>query len=238
MMDIHMHLIPGVDDGAQSMGMALEMLKMAKEKGITHILCTPHSEVFRYSKEGGKIIFRRLADAAKRDFPEMKLYLGCEVFCEADRMDDVVEDIRSGRFPTMNGTQYVLLEFPMHVQFEDAVSCVKAVAEAGYKPVIAHAERYRYLRGSMELIEQFRKMGALIQINAYSLEDEKEDSIKDWARQLVTECKADFLGTDAHRTWHRPPEAKNGLKWLYENVERGYADAIAWKNASEYFDMY
>ncbi len=54
-----------------------------------------------------------------------------------------------------------------------------------------------------------------------------------WARKLVLEKKADFLGTDAHRTCHRPPSAERGLNWLYENVERGYAEAIAWGNAQK-----
>ena len=63
MIDIHMHLIPGVDDGAENMEMALAMMLRAKEQGISKIIATPHSEVFRYSKEGGKIIFNRLVDA-------------------------------------------------------------------------------------------------------------------------------------------------------------------------------
>ena len=85
----------------------------------------------------------------------------------------------------------------------------------------------------MDLVNQFRERSALIQLNAYSLFDEMDDSIKNWARRLVLEQKADFLGTDAHRTYHRPPSAEMGLNWLYENVERDYADAIAWKNAEQ-----
>ena len=83
----------------------------------------------------------------------------------------------------------------------------------------------------MDLVDRFRELGALIQLNAYSLFDEIDESIKNWARRLVQERKVDFLGTDAHRTYHRPPSAEMGLNWLYENVERDYADAIAWQNA-------
>ena len=83
----------------------------------------------------------------------------------------------------------------------------------------------------MELVNRFRDLGALVQINAYSLFEEMDDSIKDWARRLVRERKADFLGTDAHRTYHRSPKAQAGLGWLYENIDSEYADAIAWKNA-------
>lgn len=231
MIDIHMHLIPGVDDGAEDMMMARMMLLRAREQGIHAIFCTPHSEAFRYSKDGAKIIFDRLKNNVGSVYPDAKLYLGCEVYCEAQIMDQVLEHLNSGRYPTMNGSNYVLMEFSMWVDPEGALLCVEAMVHAGYKPIIAHMERYQYLCENMDLVNQFREMGALIQINVYSLFDEDDSSIKDWARRLVLKRKADFLGTDAHRTYHRPPSAEWGLNWLYENVEREYADVIAWGNA-------
>ena len=233
MTDIHMHLIPGVDDGAENMEMALVMMIRAKQQGISQIIATPHSEVFRYSKEGGKIIFRRLLDAAAKVSPDMKMYLGCEVYCETGIMAEVLEALDSGRYPTMNGTKYVLMEFSQWVYPENTLPCIDALVNTGYKPIIAHMERYKYLRGNMGLVDQFRDLGASIQINAYSLFDEMDDSTKDWARRLVHERKVDFLGTDAHRTYHRPPSAAMGLNWLYENVEQDYADAIAWGSAQK-----
>jgi len=231
MIDIHMHLIPGVDDGSENMEMSLVMIARAMEQGIPQIIATPHSEVFRYSKEGGKIIYKRLVDAAAKMCPDMKLYLGCEVYCETGIMTEVLEAMVSGRYPTMNGTDYVLMEFSQWVYPENTLPCVEALVNAGYKPIIAHMERYKHLRDNMDLADQVRDTGALIQINAYSLFDEMDDSIKNWARRLVQERKVDFLGTDAHRTYHRPPSAAMGLNWLYENVERDYADELAWGNA-------
>ena len=231
MIDIHMHLIPGVDDGAENMEMSLVMMARSMEQGISRIIATPHSEVFHYSKEGGRIIFKRLVDAAAKVCPDMNLYLGCEVYCETGIMDQVLEALDSGRYPTMNGTKYVLMEFSQWVYPENTVPCVAALTAEGYTPIIAHMERYPYLRDNMELVNLFRDLGALIQINAYSLFDEMDDSIKNWARQLVQERNVDFLGTDAHRTYHRPPSAEMGLNWLYENVEQEYANAVSWKNA-------
>ena len=233
MTDIHMHLIPGVDDGAENMEMSLVMMARAMEQGISQIIATPHSEVFRYSKEGGKIIYRRLVDAAAKVCPDMKLYLGCEVYCETGIMAEVLEALDSGRYPTMNGTKYVLMEFSQWVYPENTVSCVEALVKGGYRPIIAHMERYKHLRDNMDLVNQFRERGALIQLNAYSLFDEMDDSIKNWARRLVQERKADFLGTDAHRTYHRPPSAEHGLAWLYENVAQEYADNLACGNAKK-----
>lgn len=233
MTDIHMHLIPGVDDGAMDLEMALVMMIRAKDQGISRIIATPHSEAFHFSKEDIRLIFKRLTSTAAKVCPEVKLYLGCEVYCETDIMEQVLELLDSGLYPTMNGSAYVLMEFSQWVYPENTLPCVKALVNAGYKPIIAHMERYKYLRGNMGLVEQFRDLGALIQVNAYSMFDEMDDSIKNWARQLVQTQKVDFLGTDAHRTYHRPPSAARGLNWLYENVAQEYADAIAWQNAEQ-----
>ena len=231
MIDIHMHLIPGVDDGAEDMMMARMLLLRAREQGIYQIVCTSHSEAFDYSGEIVRDSFRKLSASVDAAYPDMKLYLGCEVYCEARIMDRVLTNLNSGHYPTMNGSKYVLMEFSMWTDPTDSVACVEAMINGGYKPIIAHMERYMYLCDNMDLVNRFREMGVLIQINVYSLFDEDKDSIKDWARRLVQERKADFLGTDAHRTYHRPPSAEWGLRWLYENVARDYADAITWGNA-------
>lgn len=231
MTDIHMHLIPGVDDGAMDMEMALVMMIRAKEQGISQIIATPHSEAFHFSKGDIRVTFQRLVDIAAKICPDMRVYLGCEVYCEAEIMEQVLELLDLGVYPTINGTKYVLMEFSQWVYPENTIPCVEALVKAGYKPIIAHMERYKYLRNNMDLVDRFRELGALIQLNAYSLFDEMDESIKNWARRLVQERKVEFLGTDAHRTYHRPPSAAMGLKWLYENVEQEYADALAWSNA-------
>ena len=231
MIDIHMHLVPGVDDGALDLEMARVMMIRAKEQDISRIIATPHSEAFHFSKQDIRVIFQRLKATAAKVCPDMKLYLGCEVYCETGIMDQVREALDSGRYPTMNGTSYVLMEFSQWVYPENTVPCVEALVKAGYRPIIAHMERYKFLRDNMELVNRFRDLGARIQLNAYSLFDEMDDSIRNWARRLVQERKVDFLGTDAHRTYHRPPSAEMGLNWLYENVEQEYADTIAWGNA-------
>ena len=175
--------------------------------------------------------FRRLKAQAKQLFQDMALYSGCEVYCEVQRMDAVIAALETGKYPSMNGTKYVLTEFSLRVKPEEAKSCVQALLDNGWKPIIAHMERYKYLQGFPEFVDQFRKMGCLIQINAYSVVEETNAAIRQWARQLLEQRQVDFLGTDAHRTYHRPPSAKTGLRWLYENCEKDYADAVTYGNA-------
>ena len=163
----------------------------------------------------------------------MRLYLGCEVYCEADIMEQVLELLDSKFYPTMDGTKYVLIEFSQWVYPENTTPCISALVDAGYIPIIAHMERYQHLRDNMELIDRLRELGACIQLNTYSLSDETDEPIKNWARRLTLERKVDFLGTDAHKTYYRSPSAQAGLGWLYENMDREYADAIAWENAQK-----
>jgi len=135
MTDIHMHLIPGVDDGAMDMEMALMML-LAKDQGISRIIATPHSEAFHFSNEDIRVIFHRLTATAVKICPDAELYLGCEVYCETDIMEQILELLDSGLYPTLNGTQYVLMEFSQWVYPENTVPCVKALVNAGYKPIV------------------------------------------------------------------------------------------------------
>ena len=233
MIDIHMHLVPGVDDGALDMEMALSMIMRAQSQGVTRIFATPHSDAFRDDPQACKDAYQALADTASMVCPDMKLYLGCEVYCETLDMDGILDALDSGRYPTMNGTRYVLMEFVQWASPESTIPCLQALLDAGYTPIISHMERYKHLRGNAELVDQFRELGALIQVNAYSLADETDETILNWARQLVKTKRVDFLGTDAHRLNRRPPIVENGLNWLYWNTSRNYAEAIAWRNAQD-----
>ena len=229
--DVHMHLIPGVDDGAVDLEMAMVLMLRARDEGIGTICATPHSSAFDWDPGFVRAQFQALRREAARFFPDMKLYLGCEVYCGAFHMAETVQALKEGRYPGINGTKYLLMEFSMHVTPEQAQHCAGEVARLGWIPVIAHMERYRHLRHNMELVDGLREMGCRIQINAYSLYDEGDGDIRGWARRLAQEQKADFLGTDAHRTYHRPPSAARGVDWLFENTPGEYARALCGGNA-------
>lgn len=231
MIDIHCHLVPGVDDGAASMEMAIEMLRLSAEQGIAGIFATPHSSAFDLGDNEAGEQFRRLKAKARHLFPDIALYSGCEIYCEAERMDAVIASLKAGKYPSMNDTNYVLTEFYPWVKPKEVQYCTQALSDHGWRPIVAHMERYKYLQGLPELVDQFRKMGCFIQINAYSVVEETNAAIRQWAQHLLEQKQVDFLGIDAHRTYHRPPRAKTDLRWLYENCERDYADAVACGNA-------
>ena len=185
MIDIHAHIIPGVDDGSKSMEMSREMMLMAYEQGVRAFFATPHSSAFDRGSDKTMESFWELQAMVKDFLPDVDIYLGCEVTCEPRRMDRVKKALFKGQYPTMNTPPYVLIKFPMNIAPEDTLPCIKALRKVGWKPIIAHMEHYERLVNNSVLAEQLRETNCLIQINACSLYDEADENIKSWARQLI-----------------------------------------------------
>ena len=114
----------------------------------------------------------------------------------------------------MAGSRYVLTEFDPYETLEDMVYCIEQILAAGYVPVIAHAERCRMIM--MPDIRALKDLGALIQINAYSIANEKNAHTRQLANDCLFERLVDFLGSDAHRLDHRPPAVADGIAALIE----------------------
>jgi len=160
----------------------------------------------------------------------MVLALGCEVRFINGHTQDVIDRILSGQFPTLNGTKYILTEFLPIVDMAYVISVIQQLRMAGFLPVIAHAERYPRVFGNAERAREIHK-SALIQINAYSLVDEKDSIIKVNARMMLENRLVNFRGTDAHRMDHRAPNAASGIRYIRENCDPAYARAVLWDNA-------
>ena len=231
MIDIHSHIIPGVDDGSASLRESLSLIQSAISQGVTSIFCTPHNSAFDYNANI-RCIFNDLEDSIK-DIPlQTSLYYGSEIFCEADSIKSILKKIEKNKYPTMNNTNYVLVEFnPYDSSDKDAVSCVKCIIEDGLIPIIAHAERYDF--SEVKTIERLASKGALIQINAYSLAMEQKEKIKLLARELMKEKLVSFIGSDTHRTHHRPCMVKEGIKYAYVHFKEEYVDEVMFKNANK-----
>ena len=229
--DIHMHLIPEVDDGAWNMEMALSMLQMAYAQGIRKIFATPHSSAFFMDEDLVRENYGKLKKEAGQICPDVEIFPGCEVLLEEYSIEKVLHGLEEGRIPSMNGTRYVLAEFHQGAEAEEAEKCTEKLRECGWRPIIAHAERYRFAYHDRAALVRMLAAGCLCQINACSLTEELAGWIRENARWMIQEKLAGFLGSDAHRTFYRPPEVQSGLEYLYSVSERTYADDVAYRNA-------
>ena len=181
--DLHMHVVPGIDDGSDSMEMSLEMLSIAQEQGITGVFCTSHSWYNHRDCEAYITSFHQLKKYAKERFPDMRLYSGCELLCCTENIEDNIARLQAGTLLPLGDTRYVLTELFSDVTHEEAELIVSRLLENHWKPIFAHMERYPKLFYG-DTIEEFLEMGCMIQVNAYSLSKEKRRDIKERARGL------------------------------------------------------
>lgn len=237
MCDIHMHIIPGVDDGSWNMTTSLAMAGLAFEQGIRGIIATPHNRAFDFQAKKTERGFMELKDHIDRMLPAMKIYPGGEIRCSEKKMPQILEKLKTGLYPSLNGTKYVLMELSVRTEPVEAGRCASYLLKDGWIPVIAHAERYKRLFPDAGVIPNLKQMGCLIQMNVYSVLEEEDPEVKRNAMELAYRNQADFLGTDAHRMNYRPPSAVGGLRVLYSIVDKEYADRIAYKNAKELLGM-
>ena len=228
MIDVHMHIIPGVDDGARDIQMAEEMLWMEVVQGVTDVFATSHSDAFLWYTEKVRGAYKELLELVRIKGIPVHLYLGCEVYCEPDLMENVLNGLANGLIPSMNGTRYLLTEF-YRIKKEEAFYCLEELLKREWIPIIAHAERYDDL--DVEFYKKVKALGCKIQMNAYSIEEEWNQTIKEKARALITEKLVDFIGSDAHRIYHRPPAVREGVEYVKHNCDKEYVNEITYKNA-------
>ena len=186
MFDIHTHILYGVDDGADSKDTAIYLLNQAKENNITKILLTPHQneEMIRTDELIEKYnIFKEEFKDYNIDF-----YLGSEIYYYPKFLDD----LDNNKLLTLNNTKYVLIEFSTLVE-TDIKNIAYDMIIRGYKPIIAHIERYQYL--FINDYTEIKNQGALIQVNTKSFLNK---TYKKQLKYLLKNKLIDFISSDCH----------------------------------------
>lgn len=236
--DIHTHCLFNVDDGAKTPEMAMEMIRSLYLQGVRHIFCTSHDIAFDDNPDKASDAYRELKCRCASVMPDLNLYTGCEVYVEPGMMPNVIAGLKTKVYPSLNNTDYVLIELPtMGINLEQVKYCVEVLTGAGWKPILAHCERYAYILNGLEDIRALKDMGCLVQVNAYSLVEETNKEMREFANAIADAKLIDFLGTDAHRMKHRNPRMIKGVKEIYRRFNKEYADAICYNNAFKYLGI-
>lgn len=221
MLDLHCHMLPGIDDGAPDLDTALSMARMAVEDGIRVSACTPHIYPGMYDNDGDGI---RAALAAfqseldRRDIP-LRLVQGADVHMQPD----MVAGIRAGRIATLAGSRYLLFEPPHHVappRFEQSLFELQV---AGFVPVITHPERLTWVGDHYGVFQRLFDAGVWMQITAGSLTGRFGKAARHWGERMLDDGMVHILATDAHDLRHRPPLLAEGRDAAARRV--GPADA-------------
>ena len=232
--DIHSHVVPAIDDGASNLDMAIEILRLAYAQGTRGIVCTSHSG---YNTERYKKNLKMLQERVKKENIEINLYPGCEIDGSSYLSQEIVEKLNANKFLTINGTKYVLVEFSPFAPANIIVYSIQQIIESGYNVILAHAERHLGLSNQYDSVAKLKKLGCLLQVNAYSLYEERNVAIKLLAMSLLKDKHVDFIGSDVHRTDHRTYTIENGINYIYENCDEEYAKDICYRNAEKLLNI-
>jgi tyrosine-protein phosphatase YwqE len=197
--DIHSHLIPGIDDGSQTMDETIAMLAKFQSLGYKKIITTPHvmSDSFPNTSE---IILAGLEEV-RAEIKKVGLTIEIDAAAEYYFDETFVAKIKAKDLLTF-GDNYVLLEFPFHSTPQYIDQMFFELQSRGYRPVVAHFERYMYYLGKIDRAIEWRQKGINIQININSLSGHYGPDIKKQAERLIDAGEFDFIGTDCHRIEH------------------------------------
>lgn len=224
MIDIHSHILPGVDDGAKTEEDSIEMAKAAVAQGITTIIATPHDKNGKYENNGQSVI-NQVAILNKL-FGKEGIPLEVLAGQETRINGDMIDDIHSGHLLPLHGTKYIFVEFPSGQVPRYTSQMLFDIQVAGYTPIIVHPERNQELIEHPSKLYDFVKKGALTQITAASLIGKFGKNIQKFTNQLIESDLTHFIASDAHNTTTRG----FCLDGAYNHVMRAYG--------SDYYYMF
>ena len=208
MIDLHCHLLPGIDDGPLSLEVSLAMARQAVDDGIVFTACTPH--IYPGLYENNRAGIEAAVAALRTALAEAGIPLQLGTGADTHLAPDLVGGIRDGRVPTINGSRYLLLEPPHHVappRFDESVFNLMA---AGIVPVITHPERLSWIETHYSVFADLVKQGAWMQLTAGSLTGRFGRRPKYWAERMLDEGLVHILATDSHHIDKRPPLLAEG----------------------------
>lgn len=210
MIEVHCHLINGIDDGSKNEEMTLNMIKIAKENGVTKIICTPHYYPgrFEYKKNQVEEKINKLREIAIENNLNMEFFFGQEVFLD----NNILENYSNRNIGTINNSRYMLIEMNF-IEFEESfLDNLYELSLKGVIPIIAHPERYKYFIKDKKLINNFFEIGCLFQLNAGSLTGQFGKDVQKLAKEFLENDIYNFIGSDAHSDGKR----RCNLKEVYE----------------------
>lgn len=230
MIDIHAHILPELDDGAPDMETALAMAELAVKSGVTAIITTPHSNMPDYFENYyGQNLYRAFTAfrrAIREASIDLQIYLGMEIY----GTPQTAQLLYQGKLTTLAESGYPLIEFPFRGYAKEATQILQQIAAMGYRPVVAHPERYAYVQEEPAIVNQWLKMGCLMQLNRGSLQGHFGYAAQTMAYSLVERGFASFVASDAHSPVKRTTWMLDAYRLLAEEFGQRTAQTLLEEN--------
>ena len=230
MIDLHSHIIFGVDDGPKTIEESRQLLIEAFNQGIRTIVATSHRRIgmFETPEEKIQINFRQVKELAKEIAPDLSILYGAEVYYS----NEMLEKLKDGEVPCVNETSYVLIEFSRSTSFWEIRNALKNLLMLGLIPIVAHIERYQALENNEKYLKEIISMGCYTQVNSSNILkpkffNDKNRALKKRAKYFLERDLVHFIASDMHNLSKRPPYMKDA----YEIISKKYGE----KKARELF---
>ena len=220
LVDIHNHILPGLDDGPESIEQAILLAENAVANGITHVIATPHhlNGIYRNPssqvKEAVAGLYRELS---QRNI-QLKILPGQEIHLSANVLEELEKDLLT----IANSNKYLLIELPNGYIPGNTLEVIYEIQLKGYIPIIVHPERNKALRKNKELLYEYVCKGALVQITASSLLGLNGRSLRKYTRELIKHNLVHFISSDAHHYLKRPFLLKKALEYVKREFSEGH----------------
>ena len=217
MIDFHSHILPGIDDGSRNLEQSIYMVNEAKNVGFTKIISTSHyMENYYECNEKNR---KELLEQVQKNVNGIELCLGNEIYIT----NNIIELLQNGQASSINGTKYVLFEFPLiNTRPMNDKEVIYRLVENGYIPIIAHPERYPFIQENPDYLYELEEMGALFQANYGSIIGMYGLKAKKTLKILLKNNLISFFGSDAHRpeqVYNKMPKIIKKLKKIISNEE-------------------
>jgi protein-tyrosine phosphatase len=228
MVDIHHHLLPGLDDGSNSIETSVAMAALAVAEGITHVVCTPHANgVYAFNPEINLARTDELRTRLESERIPLTLGRGCDFHLSFDNVKQAQTD--PARF-SINGLGYLLVEVPDYGLPPGLTETFYDLQLAGLTPILTHPERNPTLQHDPARLKDWLRSGVLIQVTADSITGHKGRAAERMAHQLLADRWVHFLATDAHNLTSRPPRIKQAHDLVAEKYGVAYAHSLCVTN--------
>jgi protein-tyrosine phosphatase len=225
LIDIHSHVLYGLDDGARTLEDSVAMVRLAAEHGTTDLVATPHANPnYRFDPQ---IVQERLAEVAEASANVLRLHAGCDFHLSYDNIQDAIAHPRKY---TINQCRYLMVEFSDLLIFANTPEIFSRLQDAGMTPVITHPERNGLLRQRIDQISAWVEGGACVQVTGQSVLGEFGRRAVEFSRALLDRQLVHFVASDAHDCEHRPPRLDLAHAWIKENYGEEWAEALCVAN--------
>lgn len=210
MIDLHNHILSEIDDGSRSMEETIEMARIAVEEGISKIIATPHHRKPEYLVDKDHILekIKNTNQVLKKENIDLKVLPGMEIYMSRD----IPEKLANKELLSLNNSSYILIEFPMREELDYIEDVLHEVKIQGYRPIIAHPERYKKVIEDPNYVKRLIEGGCLFQINANSLTGAFGEESKKTVEILIKHKMVHLISTDSHSSKRRSPRIRQALE--------------------------